>query len=102
MDGDAGEMILPPDPLLLSMLEILAAAEHRLTEAADRLAIVAPTAIRMAGDTRWSTEAARRFHASAEQWQSDVTGLSALTGDARNDLRRLSERIGAWAWGRGV
>ncbi|MET0672772.1 MAG: hypothetical protein ABWY37_04705 [Microbacterium pygmaeum] len=92
-------MTAPADPLLLQALETLLLAERQLGDAADRLSAAAPTAVRLADDTDWSTQAAVRFHTAAETWQADMSTLAALAAAAREDVRRLSERMQLLAWG---
>jgi hypothetical protein len=90
------------DPMSLQTLEALAVAERRLAEAAERLATTAPRAVQLAADTDWRTDAAVRFHASAEAWRADVGRLATLTESVRADVRRLGERLGLLAWGHGL
>jgi hypothetical protein len=92
-------MSMPLDPDAPRKIEALSTIERQLREAIARLSDVSARAARLADQTDWRTDAATRFHASADAWWHAVAGLSAHVEGASGDIARERARIEALTWG---
>ena len=95
-------MTLLDGAITVDELHTLALARLQLLEAAERLAVAAPSAGRLVEQTEWRTDAAARFHAAVQTWRDDVLALSALVAAAADEAARVRERLTAQLWGRGL
>jgi len=95
-------MSIPLDPDAPRKIEVLSMIERQLREAIVRLSDVSARAVRLADQTDWRTDAATRFHASAEAWRHEVGGLPARVEGANEDVARERARIEALAWRYGL
>lgn len=94
-------MSIPCGPDPEHTLETLGAVQRQLAEAVSRLTDAAMRAAGVADQTRWRTDAATVFHATAESWRRDVAALADTVDDAREQVgsdcaRALGQ---AWWWG---
>jgi len=94
-------MSIPLDPDALRTSEALGVIQRQLSDAISRLADVAARAARVADQTDWRTDAATRFHASAEDWRRDAAALPDVVDGARDEVARARVRTEALAWGFG-
>ena len=91
-------MSIPLDPDAPHKIEVLSTIERQLREAIVRLSDASARAARLADQTDWRTDAATRFHASADAWRQEVAGLSAHVEGANEDVARERSRVEALAW----
>jgi hypothetical protein len=91
-------MSMPLDPDAPRKIEVLSTIERQLREVIARLSDVSERAVRLADQTDWRTDAATRFHASADAWRHDVAGLSAHVEGANEDVARERSRVEALTW----
>jgi hypothetical protein len=91
-------MSMPYDPQSLRTIEALGTIHRQLGDALQRLTRAAARAGALAEQTDWRTDAAMRFHASAEAWRHDVAGLIGLVEGARDEVSRARLRLEALAW----
>jgi uncharacterized protein YukE len=94
-------MSIPADPDALRTSEALGVIQRQLSDAISRLADVSARAARVADQTDWRTDAATRFHASAEEWHHDVAALPDVVDSARTEVSRARLRIETVPWGFG-
>ena len=95
-------MSIPADPDALRTSEALGVIQRQLTDAISRLSDVAARAVRVADQTDWQTDAATRFHASAEDWRREVASLPDDLDSARTEVSRARLRVETLAWGFGA
>ena len=95
-------MSMPLDPDAPRKIEVLSTIERQLREAIVRLSDVSARSVRLADQTDWRTDAATRFHVSADAWRHEVARLSAHVQGANEDVARERARIEALAWRHGV
>ena len=91
-------MSMPLDPDAPRKIAVLSTIERQLREAIVRLSEVSARAVRLADQTDWRTDAATRFHVSADAWRQEVAGLSAHVDGAYEGVARERARIEALAW----
>jgi uncharacterized protein YukE len=94
-------MSIPADPDALRTSDALSTIQRQLSEAISRLTDASARAARVADQTDWRTDAATRFHASADDWRRDVAALPDVVESAREEVARARTRFEALAWGFG-
>jgi hypothetical protein len=94
-------MSIPCGPDPAHTLETLGAVQRQLAEAVSRLTDAARRAAGVADQTRWRTDAATVFHATAESWRHDVASLADSVESAREHVGRECARVQGqpWWWG---
>ena len=91
-------MSMPLDPDAPHKIEVLSTIERQLREAIARLSDASARAARLADQTDWRTDAATRFHVSADAWRHEVVGLSAHVEGANEEVARERAHLEALAW----
>jgi hypothetical protein len=91
-------MSMPHDPQSLRTIEVLGTIDRQLGDAVQRLTQAAARAGVLAEQTDWRTDAAMRFHASADAWRHEVAALTGLVDAARDEVSRARQSLEVLAW----
>lgn len=91
-------MAMPFDPDVVHTIEAVDVIQRQLSEAVERLRHASARANGLADQTDWRTDAATRFHASADAWRHDVAGLASLVEGAGEEVSRARLRVESLAW----
>jgi uncharacterized protein YukE len=91
-------MAMPFDPDALRIIEAADTIQRQLSDAAQRLRHASARANGLADQTDWRTDAATRFHASADSWRHDVAALAHLVEGAGDEVSRARLRVESLAW----
>jgi hypothetical protein len=79
-------------------LDMLEAAQRRLSDAVTRLKDATGRSRHLADQTDWRTDAATMFHFTADALRRDVARLSERVESVRDEVRSTRARVEADMW----